>query len=377
MRSQPAQIGGRLLPISLHPFAYLFPIVCFTAGASTVQALVPPAATTTTLAVSTGRNAVITVTSGSVVTLTATVSAGATPLALEQINFRDATAKTCTDIHLLGTDRLSSIGTARLKFPPGIGSHSYHAVFVGSNSDNASSSTPPALTVTTAATNPTMTTIVTQSIDSNHFLTATLFGIGGVSPTGMVSFLDASNANAVLATEAFVPGTAGFSSADYSIPLGDSQLPDRGNTLVATGDFNGDGIPDLATLGVGGSGSQLSILLGNGDGLFTPAAGSPARGVFPVSITLGYVNRDGVKDLAVANRTSNSVTILLGKGDGTFSATPGPATGTHPESVAAGGFNGDGTADLTVANLSNAVTILSDNGDGSFAASTSPAAGSG
>jgi hypothetical protein len=62
-----------------------------------------------------------------VVTLTATVQAGATTLNLGQVNFCDATAASCTDIHLVGTVQLTSAGTAVLRFRPGPGSHSYKA----------------------------------------------------------------------------------------------------------------------------------------------------------------------------------------------------------------------------------------------------------
>jgi hypothetical protein len=83
---------------------------------------------------------VTTVAPGSVVALTATVTAGSTPVTPGQINFCDATAKSCTDIHLLGTAQVTSNGTATLRFRPGIGSHSYQAVFLGTNANAKSSS---------------------------------------------------------------------------------------------------------------------------------------------------------------------------------------------------------------------------------------------
>jgi hypothetical protein len=81
---------------------------------------------------------VTTVASGSVVTLTATVLSGATAVTTGLVNFCDATAAYCTDIHILGMAQLTSAGTATLKFVPGIGSHSYKAVFVGTTSNPAS-----------------------------------------------------------------------------------------------------------------------------------------------------------------------------------------------------------------------------------------------
>jgi hypothetical protein len=90
-------------------------------------------ATSTALAVTSGGNPVTSVPSGSVVTLKASVTAGGTPVTVGQVNFCEALATYCTDIHVLGPAQLTSAGTAELKFRPGIGSHSYKAVFAGTN----------------------------------------------------------------------------------------------------------------------------------------------------------------------------------------------------------------------------------------------------
>jgi hypothetical protein len=77
-----------------------------------------------------GESAATTVTSGSVVRLTATVTGGGTAVTPGQVNFCDAMAKYCTDIHILGTAQLTRNGTATFKFRPGIGGHGYKAVFL-------------------------------------------------------------------------------------------------------------------------------------------------------------------------------------------------------------------------------------------------------
>jgi hypothetical protein len=150
---------------------------------------------------------------------------------------------------------------------------------------------------------------------------------------------------------------------------------------VAAGDFNGDGKTDLAVANTGNAtipgSSSVTVLLGNGDGTFSPAA-SLATDLNPTSIAVGDFNGDGNADLAVANYSSNTVTLLLGNGDGTFSATAlSPATGNSPYAIVVGDFNGDGRADLATVNLgSRTVTVLLGNGDGTFtAASMSPATG--
>jgi hypothetical protein len=125
---------------------------------------------------------------------------------------------------------------------------------------------------------------------------------------------------------------------------------------VAVGDFNGDGIPDLAV--ANSYSNNVSVLLGNGDGTFQ-AARNFAAGSFPLSVAVGDLNGDGTLDLAVANSGGNNVSVLLGNGDGTFQAARNYAVGNGPLSVAVGDFNGDGAPDLAVANFfSNDVSIL-------------------
>ena len=75
---------------------------------------------------------------------------------------------------------------------------------------------------------------------------------------------------------------------------------------MAVGDFNGDGIPDLAVADYGQA--KLTILLGNGDGTFTLKS-SPSTGTEPYSVAVGDFNGDGIPDLAVANYGSSTVSI--------------------------------------------------------------------
>jgi hypothetical protein len=144
-------------------------------------------------------------------------------------------------------------------------------------------------------------------------------------------------------------------------------------------DFNGDGIPDLAVTNSGGD--TLTILLGNGDGTFTPTEVSPATGPGPTAIAVGDFNGDGIPDLAVANEVSDAVTVLLGDGDGTFTATAliprvGGVASEIGVGIAVADFNGDGILDLAAA-TSDGMTVLLGNGDGTFtAAPVSPASGS-
>jgi large repetitive protein len=143
---------------------------------------------------------------------------------------------------------------------------------------------------------------------------------------------------------------------------------------IITADFNGDGKLDLA---VANSGSNtVSILLGNGDGTFTTKS-TPAAGSGSNWLVAGDFNEDGILDLAVANLNANTVSILLGNGDGTFTLKSSPATGSHPLAITVGDFNGDGHLDLAVSNSGAAtVTVLLGDGTGLFTTSSTPTVGS-
>lgn len=382
-------------------------------------------ATTATLSVTSGGGAVTTVASGSVVTLTATVNAGGIPVTPGQVNFCDASAAFCTDIHLLGTAQLTGAGTAIMKFRPGLGTHSYKAVFPGTNSDAGSSSGASALAVTgTPYPLGSATTIAETGSWGSYALTATVTEYGGTAaPTGSVSFLDTSEGNSALANTNLGSPVAGI---HWPTPLGLS-LPTNSPSAAAVGDFNGDGIADLAVNAGGPSqplviflgnangtytsiagpsiftysfgpivvadfngdgkldmavlnanSSVVTILLGNGDGTFTIAGSSPASGSGPNQLAVGDFNRDGIPDLAVTDTSTNSVNILLGNGDGTFTVTTSPPTvGSSPYEIAVGDFNGDGKLDLAVTDTyDDTISIVLGNGDGTFAAATTLHSGS-
>ena len=148
--------------------------------------------------------------------------------------------------------------------------------------------------------------------------------------------------------------------------------------LVAQ-DFDGDGQPDLAVVnqGDGKTAGTVTILLGNKvngiqDGTFgTPPnqANFPSVGVAPSAITTADFNADGNVDLAVANRADDTVSVLLGRGDGTFTTQTTFATGVGPAGVATADFNGDGQPDLAVSNqTAGTVSILlnKNNSTGTF-----------
>ena len=114
---------------------------------------------------------------------------------------------------------------------------------------------------------------------------------------------------------------------------------------LAVGDFNRDGHADLAVANRGSK--NISVLLGNGDGTFQ-AAVNYSTATNPVSVVVGDFNGDFKPDLAVGSLGSTNVAVLLGNGDGTFQSAVSYPAGTSPNSVAVGDFNGDGKPDLEV-----------------------------
>src|SRR5713101_2708694 len=147
--------------------------------------------------------------------------------------------------------------------------------------------------------------------------------------------------------------------------VGDVPFTAARPTSIANGDFNGDGFLDLITM----NGATMSVLLGNGDGTFQNRTDYPIpAGLYLVIVATGDFNRDGHLDLVFTNLGSPTDTaILLGNGDGTFGIPIFYNTGLSPRFVAVADFNGDGKLDLAVSDsIANTISILLGNGDGTF-----------
>jgi hypothetical protein len=170
---------------------------------------------------------------------------------------------------------------------------------------------------------------------------------------------------------------------------------------VTIADVNGDGIRDLLVadqcLGTSDCGNtdangSVDVLLGNADGSFKPAQTYDSGGRFANSIVVADVNGDGKLDLVVGNQclssadcSSGAVTVLLGKGDGTFQAAQAFSSGGYSaNSVLVADVNGDGIPDLLVADTclssdcaeNGQVAVLFGNGDGTFQAAQTYDSGS-
>jgi hypothetical protein len=320
--------------------------------------------TTTTLTLSSSS-----VASGTVVTFTAAVSNGS-PVTKGTVIFCNAAATYCDDPPtVIATAQLTSAGTAVIKLVPGIGTHTYTAIFNATKTNNTSTSSVQTLVVT--GTYATTTTISALGSAGNYTLNGTVVGAGSTTPslTGGVSFDDTTNGNFVLGST--VLGTAASSqilSTGVLCTVGTN--PD--NLIVA--DLNGDGHPDIVVANY--TSNTISVLIGNGNGTFRSHV-TYATGMNPGGLVVGDFIGNGKLDVVVTNYGSNTVSVLLGNGDGTFQPQVTYPTGTGPGGVVAWDFSRDGALDLAVANYgSNTLSVLIGNGDGTFKPQVTYATGS-
>jgi hypothetical protein len=139
----------------------------------------------------------------------------------------------------------------------------------------------------------------------------------------------------------------------------------NGPNVVAIADFNGDGKPDVVSANY--DGNDTSILLGNGDGTFKASKNYPAS-INPVGVVTGDFNGDGMQDVAsvAGYSVSAQVTVLIGRGDGTFAGHVNQKIPNGPYSLVAGDFNDDGKPDMAVvdADSPGSVSLLLNEGAG-------------
>ena len=168
-----------------------------------------------------------------------------------------------------------------------------------------------------------------------------------------------------------------FTQATNS-PIAVGQQP----SAILTGDFNADGNQDFVVTNF--TDNTFSLFLGNGDGTFKQAPGSPfafpTGATGPIAMTAADFDSDGNLDLAIVSQTTNNVTIFRGNGNATFNlVNDSPfAVGRFPVAIAAGDVNDDARPDLAVVNQTdNSVSVLLGNGDGTFTAALNSPLGTG
>lgn len=252
-----------------------------------------------------------------------------------------------------------------------------------------------AVSLSALVTPPSATGVVTFFDGATPLGTSTLSGGQAALVTRELSFGrrsvtahyggDASNLKSASPAVTVSIGVPPESGLDPLTPAGSQgEYP----SAVAIGDFNNDGVQDLAIANLGSD--SLSAFLGNGDGTFTYACTRSSglnSGSEPTAIAVADFNGDGRADLAVANQGESTLSIFLGNGDGTFQETPYtyPVSANpqvelyapNPAAVIVADFNGDGLVDVATANFGDStVSVLLGKGDGTLLASVQYAVGS-
>ncbi len=139
-----------------------------------------------------------------------------------------------------------------------------------------------------------------------------------------------------------------------------------GTHSMVVGDFNHDGLPDLAITAQ----FNVAVTLNEGNGVFSTQVIYKLGGAIASFVTAADLTQSGNEDLVVARGNTSKVKILFGNSDGTFTLdpTPIPVGGINPVSIVAGDFNNDGNEDLAVAGngYKQGIKIFLGNGDGTF-----------
>ena len=134
-------------------------------------------------------------------------------------------------------------------------------------------------------------------------------------------------------------------------------------TSIVSADFNGDGIPDLATANPIYD-DRGSVFLGLGGGGFGPEIRIDPHGR-PMDLVAVDLDRDGRMDLAFA--CQGALVVLKGRGDGAFDTGLEIRISASPMSVATADLNSDGNADFVLGNYyGGVISVLLNKGDGAF-----------
>ena len=177
--------------------------------------------------------------------------------------------------------------------------------------------------------------------------------LAGLQPRQVAAAdLDGDGKTDIVAADGGSPGVSVLINITDFAPVGSFSSPSDATTgrqpvAAVTGDFNRDGVLDLAVANA--QDGNVGVSIGRGDGSFREPAYIGVGGT-PAALAAADLDRDGKLDLAVAVGGSNSVVILRGQGDGTFQAGATLSPGNGPTAVASADFDGDAIPDLAVAN---------------------------
>lgn len=302
-----------------------------------------------------------------VISLTAAVSTSSGPLAHGWVFFCNADARHCDELNNIGQAQLTNDGKAVLRTRLAIGTHTLKAVFHGTTAGASSTSHTQKLEVfgkekTFAS--------ISVSQDARTY-TGTIDSLGFIPALGDVEFHDVADPDHPFAEATLNPAKPGFLSINLAPfdPSVTTQQP-----APAVGDFNNDGIPDLATFLFIAGKPFISVEFGVGDGTFKSGPKSPIPNLptqqdrFIRETLITDFNADGNADMLLL--TGGFVTALLGDGNGNFTQKFSfPGENSQGEFAAViGDFNNDGIPDVAIADASpgTALNVYLGAGDGSF-----------
>ena len=141
-------------------------------------------------------------------------------------------------------------------------------------------------------------------------------------------------------------------------------LVGSGPWALAVADVNKDGRNDIVVANA--NSNTVSVLINNGNGTFAAGA-TYITGLNPRAVAVGDLNNDGYPDIVVANNGFTNVTVLKNNGDGTFGGRADISAGGNPSSVALADLDGDGNLDIVITNTnSNTLAVLTNDGAGNF-----------
>lgn len=153
-------------------------------------------------------------------------------------------------------------------------------------------------------------------------------------------------------------------SGEWTLKPGVNYLVGGTPSDVVAVDLNGDKLLDLVV--ANRTSNTISVLLGNGDGTFQNHV-DYSVGVGPANLIAADFDHDGKNDIAVTNTTEGSINILLGIGDGSFKTATTFSAGLNSTGLVSSDFNGDGNLDLGVVNgQEKTFTVLLGNSRGLF-----------
>jgi len=209
----------------------------------------------------------------------------------------------------------------------------------------------------------------------------------GVNPVGVFAAdLNKDGKLDLVVTNSDLFGTDSCASSSVSILLGNGNGTFQSPTTVQAGlcplgaviaSLRNNGTLDLVVVNNGGMNStttsNVSVLLGNGDGTFQPAV-NYGVGSRPDIVGVADFDKDGTLDLAVSDQggkntgTNGGISLLLGNGNGTFQTATFISNVTKASGIVTGDFNNDGNQDVASYNNTNSVFVLLGNGNGTFQA---------